>query len=118
MLARAGLGLLPPVICLLGAVLVAGCLGPEAVRQTRLRYNHVVQATNNEELLLNLLRLRYGECVSFLPLTAVNAQFELDAGSQVTGGLDRADRTILGLGRLDYADRPTLTFDPRRTPEL
>lgn len=104
--------------CLLVVTALPGCLGPQAVHQTRARYNDVIQATNNEELLLNLVRLRYGEGVSFLPLTALNAQFELDAGAQVVGGISEAKQHLLGTGRLGFADRPTLSFDPRRSPEL
>src|SRR5262245_27974183 len=47
-----------PLAC--AAVLACcGCLGPRAVQCTRARYNEVIQNTNNEELLLNLVRLRY-----------------------------------------------------------
>jgi hypothetical protein len=97
---------------------ISGCLGPQTLYQTRTRYNDAVQVTGNEELLLNLVRLRYGEGVTFLPITALTAQFEMDAGLQGTGGVDRGFPHNLGVGNLGYSDRPTLSFDPRRSAEV
>lgn len=99
-------------------ILIGGCLGPQTLHQTRTRYNEAVQVTGNEELLLNLVRLRYGEGVTFLPITAVNAQFEMDASLQGVGGVDRGFPHNLGTGNVGFTDRPTLSFDPRRSAEM
>src|SRR5262249_42413815 len=88
------------------------------VKHTRAKYNEVIQTTNNEELLLNLVRLRYAENLQFLPVTGLNAQFELGAESGFRAGLERSGRDAWGEGRLDFADRPTITFAPHRSPEL
>ena len=105
---------------LAGLVLVAtgGCFGPTTVRQTRDRYNEAIRETNNEELLLNLVRLRYNEHPSFLPITGLNAQFALSAGAQYRGGPERGGIDNFGDGTLGYSDRPTLTFGPQRPPAL
>ncbi len=85
---------------------------------SRTRYNDAVQATNNEELLLNLVRLRYAEGPSWLRLTGVNVQYEMTAGGDLRAGLERGEVDRWGGGNLGFADRPTLTFDPRRTSEF
>jgi hypothetical protein len=108
-----GVALLGP--CLL---LINGCFGPTTIRQTRDRYNEAIRQTNDEELLLNLVRLRYNEHPSFLPVTGLNSQFELSAGADGRGGLDRGGRSNYGTGTVGFADRPTLTFAPQRSPEL
>jgi hypothetical protein len=102
-------------LCLL---LTNGCFGPTTIRQTRDRYNEAIRQTNDEELLLNLVRLRYNEHPSFLPVTGLNSQFELSAGADGRGGLDRGGRSNYGTGTVGFADRPTLTFAPQRSPEL
>jgi hypothetical protein len=102
----------------LGLLGLCGCLGPKAIVETRTRYNEVVHASGDEELLLNFVRLRYGEGVSFLPITAVNAQFEFGAGALGRGGVDRGGASNYGQGQLGFADRPTLSYDPRRSQEL
>ena len=107
------LGLLGPVL-----LSMSGCFGPTTVRQTRDRYNEAIRQTNNEELLLNLVRLRYNEHPSFLPITGLNAQFSLTAGAQYRGGPERGAVDSFTDGTLGYSDRPTLTFAPQRPPEL
>ena len=108
------------VSILVGPILAfaGGCFGPTTVRQTRDRYNEAIRQTNNEELLLNLVRLRYNEHPSFLPVTGLNAQFSLSAGAQYRGGPERGGLDNFGDGTLGYSDRPTLTFGPQRPPEL
>lgn len=105
-------------LALLLAVGASGCLGPTSIRQTRHRYNEVIQRTNQEELLLNLVRLRYNEHPSFLPVSGLNAQFEVSAGAEYRGGIETGDIDNFGMGRLGFSDRPTLTFAPQRSPEL
>ena len=101
-----------------GLLGLSGCFGPTAVRQTRDRYNEAIRQTNDEELLLNLVRLRYNEHPSFLPITGLNAQFALTAGAQYRGGPERGAIDNFGDGTLGYSDRPTLTFAPQRPPQL
>lgn len=117
--ARPSIGLLR-LAAVAGAVLsLCGCLGPKAIQCTRSRYNEVIQTTNNEELLLNLVRLRYLENPGFLPVTALTTQFELDAGANYRNGYDRGPRySNYADGTLSFADRPTISFAPQRSPEL
>ncbi len=99
-------------------LLLTGCFGPTTIRQTRIRYNEAIVRTNDEELLLNLVRLRYNEHPSFLPVSGLNAQFELNGGAQYRGGSERGALDNFGQGLLSYADRPTITFAPQRPPQL
>ena len=105
-------------MALLLALSAGGCLGPASIRQTRQRYNEVIQKTNQEELLLNLVRLRYNEHPSFLPVTGLNAQFEYSASAMYRGVPERGAVDNFSTGQLGFADRPTLTFAPQRSPEL
>jgi len=45
---------------------LAGCasFGPNSLQQTRLQYNEAVKATTEEQLLLNIVRLRYTDTLS------------------------------------------------------
>lgn len=57
---------LPVLLCL--PLLAGGCAyhGPEALSMTRPEYNVVIQQTNDQELLLNLVRLKYRDTPYFL----------------------------------------------------
>src|SRR5215831_13696139 len=69
---------------------VSGCVGPKAVRYTRLRYNEVVRDTNDEQLLINIVRLRYADSPVFIDLPNITSQFELAGQGQYLGGYGNA----------------------------
>ena len=49
---------------------IAGCsFGPRALENTRLRYNEAVKTTTEEQLLLNIVRLRYTDNPSSLAVS-------------------------------------------------
>src|SRR5215467_10517099 len=106
------------VVVMLGSVLAAGCttLGPYALDQTRLHYNEVIKRTTEEQLLLNIVRLRDTDTPSSLAVSAIAAQFERSLSLQLTPFFVAGDNAsftavlpqILGLG----ADRPTVSLTP------
>ena len=55
----------------------SGCAGPNAVRYTRMRYNEVMRDTNDEQLLMNIVRLRYADSPIFIDLPNITSQFEV-----------------------------------------
>ncbi|MGP0064150.1 MAG: hypothetical protein ACLQGP_11200 [Isosphaeraceae bacterium] len=99
---------------------ISGCLGPKAVRYTRMRYNEVVRATNDEQLLMNIVRLRYADSPVFIDLPSITSQFEVSGGSHYLGGYGNQDpsRTSLGFGELSLRDTPTLSYHPREGREI
>ena len=108
----------------LGAFAVAGCAvhGPDAVRASRIGYNEAVQVSDQRELLLNLVRLRYTEAPEFLAVNGISAQMRFDAGASVGGaiGEDAGDDVAFlapGLS-IAYSESPTITFTPRRDQEF
>jgi len=99
---------------------VAGCVGPKAISHTRIRYNEVYRATNDEQLLLNIVRLRYADSPVFMDLPSITSQFEVAGGAGYSGGLDGQGpgRTNLGSGQLGLRDTPTLSYHPREGREM
>jgi hypothetical protein len=100
--------------------LLCGCaLGPTALRASRTPYNEVIQHTTQEQLLLNLVRLRYREVPMFLEVGSVSAQFVFDESADIGGTLNEnvpyqaINPDVLRLGgRVGYQERPTITFAP------
>jgi hypothetical protein len=92
-----------------------GCLGPTAIKQTRLRYNEAYRKTNDEQLLLNIVRLRYADSPVFMDLSNIASQFESALIGGGAGGLDGQGPgpTRLGTGELHFRDAPTLSYQPR-----
>jgi hypothetical protein len=99
---------------------LTGCLGPKAVRYTRLRYNEVIRDTNDQQLLLNIVRLRYADSPVFIDLPSITSQFEVSGRGNYNGGYGNqfAGRTSLGTGELAMRDTPTLSYHPREGREI
>lgn len=106
----------------LAAVCVSapGCVGPHAISHTRLKYNEVYRNTNDEQLLLNIVRLRYADSPVFIDLPNITSQFELSGRGAFSNGLDGSGpgRSNLGIGELSLRDSPTLSYHPRGGNEI
>jgi hypothetical protein len=106
----------------LAAWLAAGCsIGPRALENLRLRYNEVVKTTSEEQLLLNIVRLRYTDTPSSLAVSAIAVQLQQQSSLQLTpflvaAGGDvhiRSFTSVLPQAQLMAADLPTLTLTPQ-----
>ena len=99
---------------------MTGCLGPNAVRYTRLKYNEVVRDTNDEQLLINIVRLRYADSPIFIDLPNITSQFEVAGHGNYLGGYGNQTprRASLGFGELSLRDTPTLSYHPREGREI
>jgi hypothetical protein len=67
------------------AAVLAGCtsFGPNTLSQTRLQYNEAVKTTTEQQLLLNIVRLRYTDTPSSLAVSGIAAQFEVTKNVQI-----------------------------------
>lgn len=97
-----------------------GCIhGPAAMHVGHARYNEAIHRTTSEQLLLNLLRLKYREPVLFLDIGSVAAQFTFRQAGGVGATLNEnvgappINPDILRLsGDVTYQEQPTITFTP------
>ncbi len=122
------------MLCVCGA----GCrtLGPQTIRGDRFNYNENGAESSKEQILLNIVRLRYGEPIYFLEIGSMLSQFSIQATGSISGwendlhgtygpalraayGLrgDATEQTTLG-GNLQYSDTPTITYRPVQGEEF
>ncbi len=93
---------------------VSGCsAGPQMLQGVYLNYNDRVRATADEELLLNIVRLRYLDTIEFLAINSISAQasYNVSLGAELT--IKDSDSTLV-IPELNYSDRPTFSFSPQR----
>jgi hypothetical protein len=110
----------PVAGALVATALLAGCLsGPLKLQETRLHYNEVVKTTTEQQLLLNIVRLRYTDTPSSLSVANIAAQFELVRQLQLTpffvsSGAEpnRSYTAVVPGAGVSYADRPTISLVP------
>ena len=69
-------------------LIVSGCasLGARTMRGERVLLNTALQQTNDEQLLLNLVRLRYRDTPAFLQVSSISSQIAFEAG--IDGGIE------------------------------
>ena len=94
-----------------------GCqssFGPGALQNTHPAYNQTMTQSLNEQMLLNLVRLRYLDKPFFLKVGSVTAALTLSGSVGIDSSLDLSPggnivKPNLGIG---YSDKPTISFQP------
>lgn len=113
-------GPLTGVVLLAIWLVTSGCVGPVAIRSSRMRYNEAMRVTNDEQLLTNLVRLRYADSPIFVDLPTITSQFELAGTGSYNGGYGNQYPGLarLGFGEISVRDAPTLTYQPRQGRDI
>ncbi|MHC4192227.1 MAG: hypothetical protein ACYSUB_21565 [Planctomycetota bacterium] len=94
---------------------LTGCqqAGPDSVRTARANYNIAIQQTSSEQLLLNLVRLRYRDTPYFMEVASVSTSFDFNASASASASLPESEGKIYGFGAgVGYTERPTITYTP------
>ena len=105
-----------------GTLFLAGCTaGPDLVMNSTTDYNRAVRQVQNEELLLNIVRMRYAEAPQFVQVSGITTQFSQaygaggslgwnnGVGGPATAGVD---------GSITFTDSPTISLTPRQGEAL
>lgn len=102
------------------AAVVASCtFGPRQLTKGHLAYNEAVKNSEDDELLLNIVRLRYSDTIEFMSTSSVSSQLSFTVALGAEGG-DTAQFGGLAVGRggAEYSTRPTFTFVPEGGKEF
>jgi hypothetical protein len=90
------------------ALVLSGCLGPAALHEAVLGYDHIVSRLEREILLVNIARLRYGLPVHFTVTSSIAATFDYKTNAAILGEFGD-----LGLNvGASTEENPTLTVVP------
>jgi hypothetical protein len=109
------------------AIQSTGCnLGPRAVYEGRLHLNEAVKSTSEQQLLLNIVRLRYTDSPSSLALSSIADQRELVGNlglvpfftSAAAGDIGSYRGSALPTVGFSGATRPTLSYTPMDDQEF
>jgi hypothetical protein len=111
-------------VALLLAVAAGGCtFGPKALERSHGRYNEAVRQVDEEQLLRNIVHLRYDESPLNLNVASIAAQYELSASAEArpffiapnpsnSNVIFRTFTSILPDLMLGGSNRPTISLDP------
>ena len=94
-----------------------GRFGPRQVARDSFNYNQAIARSSSEQMLINLVRLRYREVPVFLAVGSVLTQYfyggELRAGTKFGKPIGGASDMFAHVNaRTVYFERPTITYSP------
>jgi len=95
---------------------LSGCaaIGPKTIARDRFDYATAVGDSWKRVMLLNIVKVRYGDTPIFLEVNSIINQYsiegQLTADGSISGGL-LGNRASVGAGG-KYTDRPTITYSP------
>lgn len=108
-----------PRIALVAAAVAAlaapGCnvLGPRAIEEARTPYNEAIARSGREQLLLNVVRMKYRDVPVFLDLTSVSTQYSWSIGGTAFGSFPSVgNEAYSSTVRVDASEKPTVTYVP------
>ena len=100
----------------LGTLSACSVVGPRSISMGRADYNEAINRTEDEQMLLSIVKGRYGETFSLLAVSgiAANVRFRTNAGVQA--GIGPSDNYLGNLvpfsAGLAYEENPTITYAP------
>ncbi len=106
------------------AILLSGCAyaGPRSLVATRPLYNQAIAQTNDQELLLNLVRIRYRDTTYFTSVERIAASLEMNMSIGSSGSYSQTSSTAakdtigrvigLGPGTIALNEKPTIFYAP------
>jgi hypothetical protein len=103
------------VVGCLAMLMTEGCttLGPRVLQGERINYNLALQHTADEQMLLNLVRLKYRDTPIFLEVSGIATQFSVSASAQAGAELQAHANDLFSVGVSGaYSTQPTVTYTP------
>ncbi len=86
-------------------------IGPERYKASFEEYGQAVRTTLDQQMLTNLVRMRYYEAPMFLQVSSVNTQFSVGGNAGATGTFPQGGNNTLGVSAGgSYEERPTISF--------
>jgi len=103
------------LLCLMSCLLV-GCavVGPRSIKAGRVAYAEAINQTQDEQILLAIVKGRYGQTSTLLEVNSViaNLRFRAEAGVEAGFRGAGAPGDDLLIGGLAYEENPTITYAP------
>ncbi len=107
----------------LGAILLlAGCsgIGPATVSRDRLDYTGAMAESWKGQMLLNLVKLRYGDTPVFLDVGQIVSGYTVQSTFTASGAINNTSGVVPGVpnssvglsAQGQFIDRPTITYNP------
>ncbi len=97
---------------------LTGCAmaGPKSITMGRALYNETINKTENEQMLLSIVKSRYGESSTLLAVNSIAANVRFSTNAGIQAGFGPQDNYTGNLvpfsGSMTYEENPTITYTP------
>ncbi len=99
---------------------LTGCfsIGPRSLERDRFDYTTAISDSWKDQMLLNMVKIRYADAPVFLDVNSIISQYALDSAISLNSSWSSPKEgfgggNILGIGGIGrYFDRPTITYSP------
>ena len=103
--------------------ILSGCIGigPARLGSDQLQYSRAISESQRRQILLNVVRLRYGDPPTFLAVNQVISSYTLQQLAELGINVypsSRPGNYATGLGGVTFSDHPTITFAPLSGEDL
>jgi hypothetical protein len=104
-------------------VTLTGCAarGPQTVARDAFDYSAAISKSRSDQMLLNIVRIRYMQVPNFLTVSSVIAgyTYQGNLGVSAQTGVGRFEENFIGGSiNLNYIERPTITYNPLQGQEF
>jgi len=103
-------------VCLAAGLAACTAIGPQVIRSGRPAYNDAILATNDQQLLQNIVRMRFGDGLGFLTVSSVTANVRVGADGVVNLGIGPAaayeGNLVPVAARVGTEHNPTISYLP------
>jgi hypothetical protein len=103
------------LLLVISSSIFLGCTkyGPVFLQSERSQYNQAIQKTNDEQLLLNLVRLKYHDTPLFMEVHSISSQFTLQNNIGISTQLQAGAKGIFTPDTSTFVEeRPTISYSP------
>ena len=109
-------------VYLSAALAHSGCqhIGPRTIAEDRVAYNEAIASSWKEQILLNIVRLRYSDMADFVDVGTASQNYTLTRQTSASFGASLLPWNVVGntlmpslMGTRTKSDNPTVTYIPQ-----
>jgi hypothetical protein len=102
------------LLALLACFFLVGCgLGPKVIPRDRQAYSHALSDSWKEQMLLNMVKLRYGDPPMFVGIANIVNSYSIETEGSIGGDFIQATNNRQNFSlKGKFQDRPTITYKP------
>lgn len=107
------------ISCLIAVIVLTGCtsLGPNVIRQEQRPYNEALVFSWKEQLLLNLVRLKYRDDPYFIEVTGITSNHSINLSTSAEIKFPHTSRHASNVkAGASYTNQPVITYVPLQGP--